>query len=475
MRIIGLTGSIACGKTTVSNYLISRGFPVVDGDRISRDLTATGSPALQQIRQVFGDDILYEDGSLNRRRLGRLVFSDPAARQQLDDVMAPFLLSATRQQIEAARASGARLCFLDMPLLFEKGYDRFCDAVWTVWLPLDLQLSRLMARDGFTQEEAMSRIRSVLSSDEKAARSTRVIDNSGSVDQTFTTVATLLAEELNAPEPAARPRRARNYESSVPTPAPAAPAAPVRVAPPAEETVTMSRPESARSRQKPRKAAWRMPVWLKTALISASVLLAVGITALILMNAFLHTCEEKHIAEQKSIDRQYPLSYRSLIEQYAAEYNLSPAYVSAIIRNESSFNAKAESGAGARGLMQLMPDTAEWIAHKLQLSGYAFERMLDPESNIRFGCWYLNYLSRLFRGDPVAVTAAYHAGQGQVKVWLSDPLLSEDGYTLTQASLPEGPTKNYVGRVTRDYGIYQEKYFTPVELPADPVPAASGS
>ena len=163
MRIIGLTGSIACGKTTVSNYLISCGFPVVDGDRISRDLTATGSPALQQIRQVFGDDILYEDGSLNRRRLGRLVFSDPAARQQLDDVMAPFLLSATRQQIEAARASGARLCFLDMPLLFEKGYDRFCDAVWTVWLPLDLQLSRLMARDGFTQEEAMSRIRSVLS------------------------------------------------------------------------------------------------------------------------------------------------------------------------------------------------------------------------------------------------------------------------------------------------------------------------
>ena len=125
--------------------------------------------------------------------------------------------------------------------------------------------------------------------------------------------------------------------------------------------------------------------------------------------------------------------------------------------------------------MQLMPDTAEWIAHKLQLSGYAFERMLDPESNIRFGCWYLNYLSRLFRGDPVAVTAAYHAGQGQVKVWLSDPLLSEDGYTLTQASLPEGPTKNYVGRVTRDYGIYQEKYFTPVELPADPDPAASGS
>ena len=472
MRIIGLTGSIACGKSTVSSYLVSRGFPVVDGDRISRELTAPDSPALQQIRQVFGENVFYDDGSLNRRRLGRLVFSDPAARQQLDDLMAPFLLSATQQQIEFARASGAHLCFLDMPLLFEKGYDRLCDAVWTVWLSPDLQLSRLMDRDGFTQEEAMSRIRAVLSSDEKAARSSRVIDNSGTVDQTYRTVDMLIAEELNVSGSSVRPRRARSYES--PAPAPAVPVTPVRVAPSPQEAMTMSRPEAARTRQQPRKAAWRMPVWLKTALISAAVLLAVGITALILMNAFLRTCEEKHIAEQQSIDRQYPLSYRSLIEQYAAEYNLAPAYVSAIIRNESSFNARAESGAGARGLMQLMPDTAEWIAHKLQISGYAFERMLDPESNIRFGCWYLNYLSRLFRGDPVAVTAAYHAGQGQVKVWLSDPLLSEDGYTLTQASLPEGPTKNYVGRVTRDYGIYQEKYFTPAEPPADPDPA-SGS
>ena len=472
MQIIGLTGSIACGKSTVSNYLLSRGYPVVDGDRIARELTAPGSPALQQIHQVFGTDVFYDDGSLNRRRLGRLIFSDPEARRQLDQLMAPFLLAATQQQIESARISGAKLCFLDMPLLFEKGYDRLCNAVWTVWLPLDLQLSRLMARDGFTREEAMSRVRSVLSSDEKAARSTRVIDNSGPIDQTCRTVDALIAEALNTAEPSVRPRRVRNYDSAAP--APEASAGSVCTAPSAPELMTMDRPETTRKRREPRKAAWRMPVWLKTALISASVLLAVGITALILMNAFLRTCEEKHISEQQQIDRQYPLSYRSLIEQYATEYNLAPAYVTAIIRNESSFNAKAESGAGARGLMQLMPDTAEWIAHKLQLSGYAFERMLDPESNIHFGCWYLNYLSRLFRGDPVAVTAAYHAGQGQVKVWLSDPLLSEDGYTLTQASLPEGPTKKYVGRVTRDYGIYQEKYFTPAELPADPDPAASG-
>ena len=470
MRIIGLTGSIACGKSTVSSFLLSRGYPVVDGDRIARDLTAPGSPVLQQIARVFGPDVLYDDGSLNRRRLGRLVFSDPSARGQLDDLMAPYLLSATRQQIEYARASGAVLCFLDMPLLFEKGYDSLCDSVWTVWLPEDVQLSRLMERDGFSREEAMSRIRSVLSSDEKAARSTRVIDNSGSVEQTCGIVSDYIAEELSVPESAARPRRPRNYVPAEPAPVPPASGQAVLSAP-----EIMARPAAATAKKTPRKAAWRMPVWLKSSLIAFTVLLVAGVVAFIWMNAFLRRCEEQHIAEQEWIDRHYPLVYRSLIEKYAEEYNLSPAYVSAIIMNESSFNPKAQSGAGARGLMQLMPDTAEWIARKLQVEGYAFERMLDPESNIRFGCWYLNYLSRLFRGDPVAVTAAYHAGQGQVKIWLSDPLLSEDGYTITQASLPEGPTKNYVGRVTRDYGIYQEKYFSPAELPADPDAAVSGS
>ena len=515
MRIIGLTGSIACGKSTVSAFLSAGGTPVVDGDRLSRELTAPGSPVLGEIRACFGPGVFYEDGSLNRRALGRLVFSDASARGALDQLMAPHLLALTRQRLEEVRLSGAALCFLDMPLLFEKGYDRLCDSVWTVWLPEDVQLSRLMSRDGFTREEAESRIRSVLSSDEKAARANRVIDNSGSVEATYAIVSDFLAAELRLASAPPRPRRSRSAASdsrasaaSVPSqpaaslpPQPAAglppqsaagirpgpgpaqapvaagyspqPPTPVAAgyAPPAAPPVPegFSRPEAARSRRKERRAAWRMPVWLRTSLIVATALLLVGITSLIWMNAYLRTCSEQHAAEQAEIDRQYPLpaEYRELIERYAREYNLSPAFVSAVIRNESSFRPTVESGDGARGLMQLMPDTAEWIARKLQVSGYAFERMNDPESNIRFGCWYLNYLSRLFLGDPVAVTAAYHAGQGQVKVWLSDPNLSEDGYSLPLSALPDGPTKNYAGRVTRDYGIYQEKYFAAAQLPAD--------
>ncbi len=478
MRVVGLTGSIASGKSTVSSYLISRGFPVVDGDRISRELTESGSPVLNLLQQTFGPDYFYEDGTLNRRRLGQLVFSDPQARQTLDELMAPYLLASTRRYINEIAASGASLCFLDMPLLLEKGYDRLCNSVWVVWLPENIQIARLMSRDGYTREEALSRIRAVLSSDEKASRASRVIDNSGSVEQTYRIVSDFLDAELHIADNPSRPRRARSGVQNTGFVSPETPPRqiyPQTVSGPVSRSDGFSRPESARKGREPRKASWRMPVWLKSSMIAAAVLLLIGITSLILMNAYLFRCSEKHTAEQAEINRQYPYpsDYRSLIERYAEEYNLSPAYVCAIIRNESSFRATVESGDGARGLMQLMPDTAEWIAHKLQISGYAFERMNDPESNIRFGCWYLNYLSKLFLGDPVAVTAAYHAGQGQVKIWLSDPLLSEDGYSLPLSALPEGPTKNYAGRVIRDYGIYQEKYFKPDLLPADSDPSYS--
>ena len=127
--------------------------------------------------------------------------------------------------------------------------------------------------------------------------------------------------------------------------------------------------------------------------------------------------------------------------------------------NESSFRPAVESSVGARGLMQVMPDTAEWIAHKLRMDDYRLDQLYDPETNIRFGCWYLNYLSTLFNGDPLCVVCAYHAGQGEISSWLSNPAYSSDGLTLNQSSLPEGPTKLYAGRVTRDYGIYKAKYF----------------
>lgn len=195
MRIIGLTGGIACGKSTISLTLRELGAVVIDGDVLSRRLTAPGGAALPEIRAHFGDAVFNADGTLDRRSLGKVVFSSDAARETLDQIMQPPLLALIRHEIQTARASGAAVCVLDMPLLYEKELDALCDRVWCAWLPLELQLERLMARDGFTREEALQRIRSQMSTDEKAARADIVIDTSGPIKYTKERLLALYTQE----------------------------------------------------------------------------------------------------------------------------------------------------------------------------------------------------------------------------------------------------------------------------------------
>ena len=195
MRVIGLTGGIACGKSTIARYLSRQGAVIVDGDALSRELTAPGGIALPALRNAFGEGIFFPDGTLNRKALGQLVFSDEAQRQRLDDIMQPLLRTLILRDLEAARQSGAALCVLDMPLLFEKNLDALCDTVWCAWLPADLQIQRLMARDGLSQQEALARIASQMPTDEKAARSAVVIDTSGTIQYTESKLPALLAAE----------------------------------------------------------------------------------------------------------------------------------------------------------------------------------------------------------------------------------------------------------------------------------------
>ena len=467
MRLIGITGSIACGKSTVSRELLRKGYPVIDGDMLSRELTGPGGLAMTDIRTVFGDRFLLPNGSLNRREMGRLVFSEPPARDRLDRIMAPYLKSLTLKRIEEIRSSGAVLCFLDFPLLYEKGYDQYCDSVWCVWLPEDLQLQRLMERDGYTRDEAMCRIRAVMSSDEKANRSAVVIDNSGPVEDTLQQVEDQLNVELSRINSISRRRRntgtvplqnpvhSLNESDQPPLSSPVSFTVP---------DMGFDRPDSARKKQSDRKSSWTLPGWVRISLISLAFFLAVSFTAQMLMNAYLARRHETHEAEQRAIDEQYPLMYRDLITAIASEYNLAPSLIASVIMNESSFRPGAESSVGARGLMQIMPDTAEWIAHKLHMDNYRLDKLYVPDTNISFGCWYLNYLGTLFNGDPLCVVCAYHAGQGEISSWLSNPSYSSDGLSLILNNLPEGPTKQYAGRVTRDYGIYKAKYFDQSDL-----------
>jgi soluble lytic murein transglycosylase len=151
----------------------------------------------------------------------------------------------------------------------------------------------------------------------------------------------------------------------------------------------------------------------------------------------------------------YPLEYRDEIEHYAAAYELDPARVAAVVYCESSFRPEAVSDAGARGLMQIMPETGAWIAKKLNESdGYSDEKLFDPKLNIRFGCWYLSYLDDRYEGDLTKATAAYHAGGSRVDEWLADKQYSEDGVTL--ASIPYDSTREYVARVKTAYEHYKE-------------------
>ena len=197
MLILGLTGGIACGKSTISLTLRELGAVIVDGDALSRELTAPLGAALPAIRRRFGNDVFLADGTLDRRALGSIVFRSDEARAALDDIMQPLLLDMIRQRISEARSEGAAVCVLDMPLLYEKGLERLCDRVWCAWLPHETQLSRLMARDGFTREEAQSRIDSQLPTDEKAARADVVIDTSGPIQYTKDCILDLYATEVS--------------------------------------------------------------------------------------------------------------------------------------------------------------------------------------------------------------------------------------------------------------------------------------
>ena len=138
------------------------------------------------------------------------------------------------------------------------------------------------------------------------------------------------------------------------------------------------------------------------------------------------------------------------------EHALEPAYVAAVILAESSYNPEAVSSADARGLMQLLPSTAEWIAGKLGES-YSEDSLFQPETNIRYGTWYLSYLSRRFDGDATKIVCAYHAGQGNVDAWLKNPQYSSDGVTLDV--IPTEDTATYAGRVLRARDVYRKYYF----------------
>ena len=185
MYRIGLTGSIATGKSTVTNMLKELGAFVIDCDKTARDVVAPGTRGLAKIEEVFGKDAVAADGSMDCVYIGDLVFRNPGMKKRLENILFPLIFEALDEELLRLEREGATpVVFLDMPLLYEVKYDSYVDEVWLVYAPFEVQLSRLMKRNGYTKEEALLRIHSQISVDKKKSLAQQVIDNSRILEDT---------------------------------------------------------------------------------------------------------------------------------------------------------------------------------------------------------------------------------------------------------------------------------------------------
>ncbi|MQS88733.1 dephospho-CoA kinase [Companilactobacillus mishanensis] len=182
-KIYGLTGSIATGKSTVLEILKSRGCVVYDADQVAREIVEPGTPGLEQIAEHFGDRILNPDGSLNRAKLGKIVFNNSDELQALTQITGPIIRKNIVQTIEKVRnSSDKKIYFFEIQLLFEANYQDYFNATITVYVKPQQQLQRLMERNSLDEQAARAKINSQMSIDEKKARADYLIDNSGDLE-----------------------------------------------------------------------------------------------------------------------------------------------------------------------------------------------------------------------------------------------------------------------------------------------------
>ena len=190
-KIIGITGGISSGKSTVTNFLRQRGFQVVDADSLVHQLQAPGGRLYNILVEHFGKQVVLKNGELNRPLLASLIFSNPEEQEWSKETQGQVILeelAAFKNQLAKTEA----IFFMDIPLLFEQGYESWFDEVWLIYLDRETQIERLMNRDKLSLEAAESRLASQWSLDKKKKLATHIIDNSGSLDQLLSQIISLL-------------------------------------------------------------------------------------------------------------------------------------------------------------------------------------------------------------------------------------------------------------------------------------------
>lgn len=179
MKIVGLTGGIGSGKSTVSNYLKHKGCLIIDADEISRAVTGPGGPALEPILLEFGVQVFNEDGTLNRKAMSDLVFSDEMKKRKLEDIVVTMVINEFHAQIAHLKAENFKgIVVFDAPLLFEFGLQQYVDESWFVTASIEIRVARVVKRDGITREEVMNRIENQMPSYDKERLADYTINNS---------------------------------------------------------------------------------------------------------------------------------------------------------------------------------------------------------------------------------------------------------------------------------------------------------
>jgi len=188
VKIIGLTGGIGSGKTAVSSYFEHKGGAVVDADQAAREIVAPGSPALRELATVFGYEILDADGTLNRKKLAAIAFSDKALKSRMDEIMHEKILRIMRERIDRFVESGyTGTILVVIPLLFEieTGFEEEFDEIWVVDAEDETRIRRVMERDGISRREILNIMKSQLAGGERRGRAHVIIDNSGSMKELY--------------------------------------------------------------------------------------------------------------------------------------------------------------------------------------------------------------------------------------------------------------------------------------------------
>jgi dephospho-CoA kinase len=182
--VVGLTGGIASGKSTVSNLLREKGFTIIDADLEARFAVEVGEPAYNEIVAYFGTEVLQANGEINRPKLGEIIFNNEEKRKKLNSIVHPAVRRRMNKKREKAIENGEKLVVLDIPLLFESKLTSMVDKVLLVYVDAETQLKRLMDRNHYSKEEALSRIKSQMPLTDKIALSDAVIDNNGTIENT---------------------------------------------------------------------------------------------------------------------------------------------------------------------------------------------------------------------------------------------------------------------------------------------------